>query len=329
MKVLVLGGAGYIGSHTVYELIAQSIQVVVIDSLETGFIKAVNPAAVFYKGDIKDIKFMNSVLKKEPDIDVVIHLAESSQVSESMDDPLKYYDNNLNGTMNVLKVLISHGIDKIVFSSTAAAYGNVDDSTAKETDPADPMNVYGETKLSTEKMLKWVEQAHGIKYVSLRYFNVAGAHASGKIGEAHMPETHLIPLVLQAASGMRENISVFGTDYTTKDGTCIRDYIHVSDLAQAHVLAAKYLMGGNKSNIFNLGTGVGYSVKEVIETTEKVTGRTINVLEKERRAGDVAAVVASSEKARKILGWKPQQSSLKGIIQSAWRWHSSHPCGYQ
>lgn len=329
MKVLVLGGAGYIGSHTVYELIAQSIQVVVIDSLETGFIKAVNPAAVFYKGDIKDIKFMNTVLKKEPDIDVVIHLAESSQVSESMDDPLKYYDNNLNGTMNVLKVLISHGIDKIVFSSTAAAYGNVDDSTAKETDPADPMNVYGETKLSTEKMLKWVEQAHGIKYVSLRYFNVAGAHASGKIGEAHMPETHLIPLVLQAASGMRENISVFGTDYTTKDGTCIRDYIHVSDLAQAHVLAAKYLMGGNQSNIFNLGTGVGYSVKEVIETTEKVTGRTINVLEKERRTGDVAVVVASSEKARKILGWKPQQSSLKGIIQSAWRWHSSHPCGYQ
>lgn len=329
MKVLVLGGAGYIGSHTVYELIAQSIQVVVIDSLETGFIKAVNPAAVFYKGDIKDIKFMNSVLKKEPDIDVVIHLAESSQVSESMDDPLKYYDNNLNGTMNVLKVLISHGIDKIVFSSTAAAYGNVDDSTAKETDPADPMNVYGETKLSTEKMLKWVEQAHGIKYVSLRYFNVAGAHESGKIGEAHIPETHLIPLVLQAASGMRENICVFGTDYTTKDGTCIRDYIHVSDLAQAHVLAAKYLMGGNQSNIFNLGTGVGYSVKEVIETTEKVTGRTINVLEKERRTGDVAVVVASSEKARKILGWKPQQSSLKGIIQSAWRWHSSHPCGYQ
>ena len=329
MKVLVLGGAGYIGSHTVYELIAQSIQVVVIDSLETGFIKAVNPAAVFYKGDIKDIKFMNSVLKKEPDIDVVIHLAESSQVSESMDDPLKYYDNNLNGTMNVLKVLISHGIDKIVFSSTAAAYGNVDDSTAKETDPADPMNVYGETKLSTEKMLKWVEQAHGIKYVSLRYFNVAGAHASGKIGEAHIPETHLIPLVLQAASGMRENICVFGTDYTTKDGTCIRDYIHVSDLAQAHVLAAKYLMGGNQSNIFNLGTGVGYSVKEVIETTEKVTGRTIKVLEKERRTGDVAVVVASSEKAKKILGWKPQQSSLKGIIQSAWRWHSSHPCGYQ
>lgn len=329
MKVLVLGGAGYIGSHTVYELIAQSIQVVVIDSLETGFIKAVNPAAVFYKGDIKDIKFMNSVLKKEPDIDVVIHLAESSQVSESMDDPLKYYDNNLNGTMNVLKVLISHGIDKIVFSSTAAAYGNVDDSTAKETDPADPMNVYGETKLSTEKMLKWVEQAHGIKYVSLRYFNVAGAHASGKIGEAHMPETHLIPLVLQAASGMRENICVFGTDYTTKDGTCIRDYIHVSDLAQAHVLAAKYLMGGNHSNIFNLGTGVGYSVKEVIEMTEKVTGKTITILEKERRAGDVAAVVASSEKARMILGWKPQQSSLKGIIQSAWRWQSSHPCGYQ
>ena len=329
MKVLVLGGAGYIGSHTVYELIAQSIQVVVIDSLETGFIKAVNPAAVFYKGDIKDIKFMNSVLKKEPDIDVVIHLAESSQVSESMDDPLKYYDNNLNGTMNVLKVLISHGIDKIVFSSTAAAYGNVDDSTAKETDPADPMNVYGETKLSTEKMLKWVEQAHGIKYVSLRYFNVAGAHESGKIGEAHIPETHLIPLVLQAASGMRENICVFGTDYTTKDGTCIRDYIHVSDLAQAHVLAAKYLMGGNHSNIFNLGTGVGYSVKEVIEMTEKETGKTITILEKERRAGDVAAVVASSEKARMILGWKPQQSSLKGIIQSAWRWQSSHPCGYQ
>lgn len=329
MKVLVLGGAGYIGSHTVYELIDQSVQVVVIDNLETGFLKAIHPAAVFYKGDIRDVKFMNSVLKKEPDIDVVIHLAESSKVSESMDDPLKYYDNNLNGTMNVLKVMISHGLDKIVISSTAAAYGNMDDSLAKETDLAEPMNAYGETKLSTEKMLKWVEQAHGIKYVSLRYFNVAGAHVSGKIGEVHMPETHLIPLLLQAASGIRENICVFGTDYTTKDGTCIRDYIHVSDLAQAHVLAAKYLMGGNKSNIFNLGTGVGYSVKEVIEMTEKVTGKTITVLEKERREGDPAAVVASGEKARKILGWKPQQSSLKGIIQSAWRWHSGHPCGYQ
>uniref|UniRef100_UPI0040562958 UDP-glucose 4-epimerase GalE n=1 Tax=Agathobacter sp. TaxID=2021311 RepID=UPI0040562958 len=329
MKVLVLGGAGYIGSHTVYELIAQGIQVVVIDNLETGFVKAVNPAAVFYKGDIRDIKFMNSVLKKESDIDVVIHLAESSQVSESMNDPLKYYDNNLNGTMNVLKVLISHEIDKIVISSTAAAYGNKDDSRAKESDIAEPMNVYGETKLSTEKMLKWVEQAHGIKFVSLRYFNVAGAHVSGKIGEAHVPETHLIPLVLQAASGINENICVFGTDYTTKDGTCVRDYIHVSDLARAHVLAAKYLMGGNQSNIFNLGTGVGFSVKEVIEMTEKVTGKTITVLEKERRAGDVATVVASSEKARKILGWNPQESSLKGIIQSAWRWHTNHPCGYQ
>lgn len=329
MKVLVLGGAGYIGSHTVYELIDNLAEVVIIDNLETGFVEAVHPNAKFYKGDLRNRAFLDEVLDKEKGIDAVIHFAANSQVGESMINPLKYYDNNLCGTKTLLDALVAHGIDKIVFSSTAATYGEPERVPIQETDKTEPTNTYGETKLSMEKMFKWVGKAHGLRFVSLRYFNACGAHVSGKIGEAHNPETHLIPLILQVPNGKREHISVFGTDYPTKDGTCVRDYIHVTDLAQAHILAVKYLMAGNESDVFNLGNGVGFTVKEVIETAEKVTGQSIKVVEERRRAGDPATLIASSQKARSVLGWKPEHDSLEEIIETAWNWHKAHPNGYQ
>ena len=329
MKVLVLGGAGYIGSHTVYELIENGAEVVIIDNLETGFAEAVHPEATFYQGDLRDRNFLDTVLGKEKDIDAVIHFAANSQVGESMTNPLKYYDNNICGTKTLLEALVAHGIDKIVFSSTAATYGEPECIPIQEGDKTEPTNAYGETKLSMEKMFKWVEKAHGMRYVSLRYFNACGAHKSGEIGEAHNPETHLIPLILQVPLGKREHIAVFGTDYPTKDGTCIRDYIHVTDLAAAHILAVKYLMAGNKSDIFNLGNGVGFTVREVIEMAEKVTGESIKVVETERRAGDPAVLIASSEKAKTILGWNPKHDSLSEIIKSAWKWHKNHPYGYK
>lgn len=328
MKVLVLGGAGYIGSHTVYELIDNGAQVVIIDNLETGFIEAVHPKASFYKGDLRDRAFVDSVLDKENGIDAVIHFAANSQVGESMINPLKYYDNNLCGTKTLLESLVTHGINKIVFSSTAATYGEPESIPILETDRTEPTNTYGETKLSMEKMFKWVGKAHDLRFVSLRYFNACGAHVSGNIGEAHNPETHLIPLILQVPNGKRDHISIFGTDYPTKDGTCVRDYIHVTDLAQAHILAVKYLMDGNDSNVFNLGNGVGFTVREVIEAAEKVTGQTIKVVEEGRRAGDPAQLIASSQKARDVLGWKPEHDSLEEIITTAWKWHSAHPNGF-
>lgn len=328
MKVLVLGGAGYIGSHTVYELIDNGAQVVIIDNLETGFIEAVHPKASFYKGDLRNRAFVDSVLDKENGIDAVIHFAANSQVGESMINPLKYYDNNLCGTKTLLESLVTHGINKIVFSSTAATYGEPESIPILETDRTEPTNTYGETKLSMEKMFKWVGKAHDLRFVSLRYFNACGAHVSGNIGEAHNPETHLIPLILQVPNGKRDHISIFGTDYPTKDGTCVRDYIHVTDLAQAHILAVKYLMDGNDSNVFNLGNGVGFTVREVIEAAEKVTGQTIKVVEEGRRAGDPAQLIASSQKARDVLGWKPEHDSLEEIITTAWKWHSAHPNGF-
>lgn len=329
MKILVLGGAGYIGSHTVYELIDNLAEVVIIDNLETGFVEAVHPSAKFYKGDLRNRAFLDEVLDKEKGIDAVIHFAANSQVGESMINPLKYYDNNLCGTKTLLDALVAHGINKIVFSSTAATYGEPERVPIQETDKTEPTNTYGETKLSMEKMFKWVGKAHGLRFVSLRYFNACGAHVSGKIGESHNPETHLIPLILQVPNGKREHISVFGTDYPTKDGTCVRDYIHVTDLAQAHILAVKYLMAGNESDVFNLGNGVGFTVKEVIETAEKVTGQSIKVVEEGRRAGDPATLIASSQKARSVLGWKPEHDSLEEIIETAWNWHKAHPNGYQ
>lgn len=261
-------------------------------------------------------------------IDAVIHFAAYSLVGESVANPLKYYDNNLCGTKILLDSMVEHHIDKIVFSSTAATYGEPENIPILETDRTQPTNPYGETKLAMEKMFYWTSKAHGLRYVSLRYFNACGADKSGKIGEAHNPESHLIPLILQVPNGKRESISIYGTDYDTPDGTCIRDYIHVTDLAQAHILAVKYLKNGNESNIFNLGNGVGYSVKEVIDKARKVTGHPIPAIETPKRAGDPARLVASSEKARKILGWNPVHDSLEEIISDAWNWHKNHPDGF-
>ncbi len=328
MKVLVLGGAGYIGSHTVWELINKGNQVVIIDNLETGHMEAVHPEATFYEGDLRNRDFIDHVLDQERDIDAVIHFAANSLVGESMVNPLKYYDNNLCGTKVLLESLIAHGIDKVVFSSTAATYGEPVNIPIQEENQTNPTNCYGETKLSMEKMFHWAGVAHNLKYVSLRYFNACGAHKSAQIGEAHNPESHLIPIILQVANGTRDAIQIYGTDYDTEDGTCVRDYIHVTDLAQAHILAVKYLMEGNESNIFNLGNGVGFTVAQVINEAKRVTGKEIKVVESERRAGDPAVLIASSEKARKVLGWKPEYTDIGGIIESAWKWHSTHPNGF-
>ncbi|MBQ8590623.1 MAG: UDP-glucose 4-epimerase GalE [Firmicutes bacterium] len=327
MTILVLGGAGYIGSHTVYELIDNGYDVVIADNLETGYKAAVHPKARFYQGDIRNRDFIDSVFDQEK-IDGVIHFAANSLVGESMTKPLKYYDNNLCGTKVLLESMVAHDIKYIVFSSTAATYGEPERIPIMEEDRTYPTNCYGETKLSMEKMFKWTSLAHGMKFVSLRYFNACGAHKSGQIGEAHNPESHLIPLILQVPNGKRPEISIFGDDYDTKDGTCIRDYIHVTDLSQAHILAMEYLVKGGDNAIFNLGNGVGFTVNEVIETARKVTGHPIPAKVCPRRAGDPAQLIASSQKARDILGWKPQYDDLETIISSAWNWHKNHPNGF-
>ena len=327
MRLLVLGGAGYIGSHTAVELLDRGHEVVIADNLITGYKQAVPKEAVFYQGDIRDYNFLNNLFKTEK-IDAVIHFAAFSLVGESVTNPLKYYENNLYGTKVLLQAMIDNNVDKIVFSSTAATYGEPENIPILESDRTCPTNPYGETKLAMEKMMKWSANAYQLRYVSLRYFNACGAHKSGKLGEAHNPESHLIPLVLQVPNGKRESVSIYGTDYDTPDGTCIRDYIHVTDLAEAHILAVEYLMKGGESNVFNLGNGVGYSVREVIETARKVTGHPIPAVEIPRRAGDPARLVASGEKAKTVLGWEPKITSLEDIIRSAWIWHSTHPNGY-
>lgn len=327
MRLLVLGGAGYIGSHTAVELLDRGHEVVIADNLITGYKQAVPKEAVFYQGDIRDYNFLNNLFKTEK-IDAVIHFAAFSLVGESVTNPLKYYENNLYGTKVLLQAMIDNNVDKIVFSSTAATYGEPENIPILESDRTCPTNPYGETKLAMEKMMKWSANAYQLRYVSLRYFNACGAHKSGKLGEAHNPESHLIPMVLQVPNGKRESVSIYGTDYDTPDGTCIRDYIHVTDLAEAHILAVEYLMKGGESNVFNLGNGVGYSVREVIETARKVTGHPIPAVEIPRRAGDPARLVASGEKAKTVLGWEPKITSLEDIIRSAWVWHSTHPNGY-
>ena len=328
MAILVLGGAGYIGSHTVYELIEAGRDVVVADNLLTGFRAAVHPKARFYNIDIRNRDEVDGLFEKEQ-IEGVTHFAACSQVGESMTQPLKYYDNNLSGTTVLLQSMVAHGIDKIVFSSTAATYGEPEQVPIRENDRTEPTSCYGETKLAMEKMMKWTGRAHGLRYVALRYFNACGAHASGAIGDAHDPETHLIPLVLQVPNGQRAKCSVFGDDYPTKDGTCVRDYIHVTDLAQAHVLALDYLMRGGESDVFNLGNGVGFTVKEVIDVVRKVTCHEIPVEICPRRAGDPAQLVASSEKAKTVLGWNPRYADLETIVASAWNWHKNHPRGFE
>ncbi|KAA0545267.1 UDP-glucose 4-epimerase GalE [Bacillus sp. BGMRC 2118] len=328
MSVLVLGGAGYIGSHAVYQLIDQGNKVVVIDNLETGHREAIHPQATFYEGDMRNIDFLRSVFKKES-FDSILHFAAHSLVGESMENPLKYFDNNVFGTQVLLKVMVEYGVKNIVFSSTAATYGEPESVPITETVPTNPTNSYGETKLTMEKIMKWVEQAHNIRFVSLRYFNVAGARGTAEIGEDHRPETHLIPLVLQTALGQKSHITIFGEDYNTSDGTCIRDYIHVEDLINAHLLALNYLRNGGKSDIFNLGSSQGFSVKEIIETASRVTGKVIPTESGKRRVGDPGILIASSDKAKQFLGWNPTRTSIERILEDAWRWHSTHPNGYE
>ena len=328
MNVLVCGGAGYIGSHTVYELIERGHSVVVVDSLIKGHKAAVHNDAKFYLGDIRDEDFMDQVFK-ENNIDAVIDFAAFSLVGESVNEPFKYYENNVYGTLKLLEAMERAGVKKIVFSSTAATYGEPENDIIVESDKTIPTNPYGETKLTVEKMLKWADNAYGIKFVALRYFNAAGAHISGKIGEDHSPETHLIPIILQTALGQREKMCIFGDDYDTPDGTCVRDYIHVTDLADAHIKALEKLFKTNESGIYNLGNGKGFSVKEVIEKAKKVTGKDFKVEIEARRNGDPSTLIASSEKAIKELGWKPKFNTLDKIIETAWNWHKDHKNGYE
>ncbi|MFZ5965779.1 MAG: UDP-glucose 4-epimerase GalE [Bacillota bacterium] len=328
MAVLVCGGAGYIGSHCVYGLIAQQEDVIVVDNLQTGHVNAVHKDAKFYQGDIRDRDFLDKVFI-ENHIDAVIHFAANSLVGVSMTEPLAYYDNNVYGTQVLLETMIKHHVHKVVFSSTAAAYGEPENIPIVETDKTEPTNPYGETKLAMEKMMKWADKAYGLKYISLRYFNVAGAHESALIGEEHHPETHLIPLVLQVPLNQRQHIMVFGDDYDTHDGTCIRDYIHVMDLVDAHILALNKLRDGADSTVYNLGIGEGFSVKEIIEAARTVTGHPIPAVISERRLGDPSKLVASSKKAQEELNWRPNYPNIEAIIASAWKWHKNHPSGFE
>lgn len=327
MSILVLGGAGYIGSHTVHALIEAGRDVVVADNLVTGHRAAVHPQARLYEGDLSDRAFLDRLLERES-IDGVIHFAAYSLVGESVSNPLKYYRNNLCGTEVLLEALVAHGVERIVFSSTAATYGEPERIPILESDRTQPTNPYGETKLSMEKMIRWTGRAHNLRYVALRYFNACGALPDGSIGEDHQPETHLIPIVLQVALGRRERLDIFGGDYPTPDGTCVRDYIHVCDLADAHIRALTYLEQGGQSDVFNLGNGVGFSNLQVVETARAVTGHPIPSSIEARRPGDPATLVASSDKAARVLGWQPRYTDLGEIICTAYRWHQSHPQGY-
>lgn len=329
MATLVLGGAGYIGSHTVDRLIEKGEKTIVVDSLVTGHRQAGNKDAKFYQGDIADKDFMRQVFKENSDIDAVIHFAAYSLVAESMKKPLKYFDNNTAGMVKLLEVMNEFSIDKIVFSSTAATYGIPEEVPIKETTPQNPINPYGESKLMMEKIMRWADKAYGIKFVPLRYFNVAGAKPDGSIGEDHMPETHLLPIVLQVAMGKRDKLQIFGDDYNTPDGTNIRDYVHPLDLADAHILAVDYLKAGNQSTAFNLGSSTGFSNREILEAARKVTNKEIPAEIAPRRGGDPDVLVASSTKAREVLGWKPQFDDISKIIETAWKWHTLHPEGYQ
>ena len=328
MAVLVCGGAGYIGSHCVYGLIERGEEVVVADNLQTGHRDAVHKEAKFCKGDIRDRAFLDKVFE-ENKIDAVIHFAANSLVGVSMKEPLAYYDNNVHGTQVLLEAMNRHQVGKIVFSSSAATYGEPESIPILETDRTLPTNPYGETKLAMEKMMKWADNAHGIKYIALRYFNVAGAHEKGVIGEDHDPETHLIPLILQVPLGKRESIAIFGEDYDTPDGTCVRDYIHVTDLAEAHILALKSLREGASSTVYNLGNGEGFSVKQMVEAARRVTGHPIPAVVCPRRAGDPSTLIASSKKAKERLGWEPKFKNIDDIIAAAWNWHKNNPDGFE
>lgn len=327
MNVLVTGGAGYIGSHVVNVLKKeQGFTPIVYDNFSTGHPEAVSDDVQLVEGDIRDVQFLKHIMAQF-EIDAVIHFAASSLVGESMSDPAKYYVNNVEGSLHLLQAMKEAGVDYIVFSSTAAVYGEPEKTPICEDFPTQPTNVYGRTKLVIEGMLKDYAMAYDMRYVALRYFNAAGASLTADIGEDHHPETHLIPLILKTAQGVRDKVAIFGTDYPTP-GTCLRDYIHVEDLATAHVLALKHLVNGGESRIYNLGSEEGFSVREIIETAKKVTGVDFTVTEEARRSGDPAVLVASSAKIKAELGWQPQHSTVEEIIKSAWKWHQSHPYGY-
>jgi UDP-glucose 4-epimerase len=321
MKVLVTGGAGYIGSHTVLKLLNAGHQVTVVDNLSHGHREAVDPRALFVQADIGDFESMLAILKKAQ-IEAVIHFAAFIEVGESVTDPLKYYFNNFSNALNLLRALNEAQVKKIVFSSTAAVYGNPLSTPIQETDARNPINPYGRSKMMVEQALEDFSKAYNLGYAILRYFNVAGASPTGKIGEAHEPESHLIPRILKAAGRETQSLSIFGTDYPTPDGTCIRDYVHVDDLADAHLLAMQNVKPGS-GEIYNLGSENGFSVREVIEVCRQVTEKPIQAKEEPRRAGDPAVLVASSQKIKSKLGWKPQHADLKTIITHAWKWHQS------
>lgn len=327
MNVLVTGGAGYIGSHTVRELRQAGYKVVVYDNLSKGHRETVPSGVPLVVGDVGDGETLARTLR-ECHIAAVVHFAAYSLVGESMQQPAAYYRNNVCGTLCLLEAMRQAGVDKLVFSSTAAVYGEPASWPITEDMPTMPTNVYGRTKLMIEEMLADFARAYGLRYVSLRYFNAAGALADGTIGEDHAPETHLIPLVLQTALGKRDAIAVYGTDYATADGTCVRDYIHVTDLAAAHVLSLRHLLGGGAARVYNLGSEHGFSVRQVIERARAVTGVDFPVREAPRRAGDPAVLVASSARIRQELGWQPRRSGLDDIIASAWAWHQAHPDGF-
>lgn len=326
MSILVTGGAGYIGSHCVAALLDRGVDVVVVDDLSKGH-RAALKGGRFYLGSVADKDFLNGVFERES-IEAVIHFAAYSLVGESMQIPEQYFRNNVTAGLTLIEAMIEHKVPYLVFSSTAATFGEPEHIPIVETDRQVPTNPYGESKLIVEHMLKWCGQAYGLKYCALRYFNVAGARADGSIGEDHRPETHLIPVILQVAQGKRDKLSLFGVDYPTKDGTCVRDYIHVEDLIDAHMLALDYLRAGNPSTAFNLGNGQGFSNREIIEAARRVTGHPIPVSEEGRRPGDPAVLIASSRKAMDVLGWKPKYTNVEDIIATAWKWHSTHPNGY-
>lgn len=328
MNILVTGGAGYIGSHVAEALKEAGYIPVVYDNLSTGHREAVPEDVTLIEGDIHDTALVEKVMR-EYEIGAVIHFAASSLVGESMSNPAKYYYNNVEGSQHLLEAMRRAGVKRIVFSSTAAVYGEPDEIPIKESSRLCPTNVYGRTKLVIEGMLADYDMAYGMRYTALRYFNAAGASYKHSIGEDHMPESHLIPLILKTAQGVRDKIAVYGTDYPTKDGTCIRDYIHVCDLAKAHVLALEHLLRGGQSRVYNLGSEHGFSVREMIDYAKKITEVDFAVVEEARRAGDPAVLIASSKRIRAELGWVPEYSSVEEIIRTAWRWHKDHPSGYR
>jgi len=319
LNILVAGGAGYIGTHMVKALLDAGHNPITLDNLSRGHLELL-PGGKFIQGSIEDTILIDKIFL-EHEIDAVMHFAAFIEVGESVENPLMYYRNNLTATVSLLESMIKHRVKRFIFSSSAAIYGEPDYTPIDEGHPCNPKNPYGETKLYVEKLMHNCGIAHGLKHISLRYFNASGADPSGVIGESHKPESHLIPLILNTAAGKQDEIKIYGVDYPTPDGTCVRDYIHVDDLVSAHLIALSYLINDGRSNIYNLGNSRGYSVREVIETVRKVTGKNINVVETGRQIGDPAVLVADSQKIRSELGWKPVYEDLEKIVQTAWNWH--------